>query len=531
MAFPRLFALPRVAVGAAYVAAYVLLDWISFIDPFAPYGITPWNPPTGLSFALVLLFGQRMIPFLFVGPFLADLMVRQLPFPWTLELATTAIIGGGYSLALLVLLQPKTRFNPALRSLRDLFLLLATAAASAALVATSYVAALIAAGLLSGEDFALACLRFWVGDLIGIAVTTPFALMFLTRATPLKVSVEMAVQFIAILTALWMVFGFAQKHQLQLFYVLFLPIVWMAVRAGLEGVTAGILVTQLGLVIGVHMLPSAEVDVTAFQALMLVLAMTGLMAGALVTEHRRTEFQLRLHQDSLARLARLGSMGELAAAVAHEINQPLMAAGTYSRLVLDTLRRRRDNDASLVETAGKVTAQVERASEVVNRLRALVRLDKTGRAPTTVERIVNEALDLCRPELDRNGIKVRTLLGDKLPPVIVDLLQIEQVLLNVVRNSIEAMNDVGHDGGIITIEARQAESGDVEVSVRDTGPGFPAELLADQFPPFATTKAEGLGMGLSLSRTIVEAHGGRLTAGGDRHGAVVQFTLPAVMHG
>jgi C4-dicarboxylate-specific signal transduction histidine kinase len=306
----------------------------------------------------------------------------------------------------------------------------------------------------------------------------------------------------------------------------------MAVRGGLEGVTAGILVTQLGLVLGVHMLPTAEVDVTAFQALMLVLTMTGLMAGALVTEHRRTELQLRLHQDSLARLARLGSMGELAAAVAHEINQPLMAAGTYSRLVLDTLRRKRDGDSSLVETADKVAAQVERASEVVNRLRALVRLDKTGRAPTTVERIVNEALDLCRPELDRNGVRIRIAFGDKLPPVIVDLLQIEQVLLNVVRNSIEAMSDVGYGGGIITIEARQVESGHVEVSVRDTGPGFPAELQADQFPPFATTKAEGLGMGLSLSRTIVEAHGGQLTAGGSAQGAVVRFTLPvAVPHG
>jgi two-component system, LuxR family, sensor kinase FixL len=138
MAFPRFFALPPAAVGTAYVACYVLLDWVSFIYPLAPYGITPWNPPTGLSFVLVLLFGQRLIPFLFVAPFLADLMVRQLPFPWTLELAEIAIIGGGYALALLFLLRPKTRFNPTLPALRDLFFLLVTAAVSAALVAMSY---------------------------------------------------------------------------------------------------------------------------------------------------------------------------------------------------------------------------------------------------------------------------------------------------------------------------------------------------------------------------------------------------------
>lgn len=525
MPLPRVLSLPRSVVGAAYVICYALLDWISFIDPFAPYGITPWNPPPGLSFAAVLLFGQRLIPLLFVAPFCADLVVRQLPFPWTLEFATTAIIGGGYSLALLFLLRPRTRFNPALPSLRDVFLLLITAAVSAALVAIGYVGAIVAAGLLPIGDLAAACLRFWVGDMIGIAVVAPFALIFLTRGRLPKLSVEVAGQLLAILVSLLLVFGFAQREHLQLFYILFLPIVWMAVRSGLEGVTIGILLTQLGLIIGLHMLPATEVDVTTFQALMLVLTMTGLMAGTLVTEHRRTELQLRLHQDSLARLARLGSMGELAATVAHEINQPLMAAGTYARLVLDMLSHERYGDASVIETAGKVAAQLERASEVVKRLRALVRLDKSGRAPTSVERIIGESLELCRPELDRNGIGIRAIIDSNMPPVMVDLLQIEQVLLNVLRNSIEAIKEAGHAGGTVTIQARKAGD-EVEVSLRDTGPGFPSELLADQFPPFTTTKAEGLGVGLSLSRTIVEAHGGRLTTEGDSHGAVVRFTLP-----
>jgi len=525
--FPRLFALPRVFIGVSYLAGYVLLDWISFIYPFAPYGITPWNPPTGLSFFFVLMFGQRMIPFLFVAPFLADLTVRQLPLPWTLELATSAIIGCGYSLALLFLLRPKTRFNLTLQSLRALFLLLATAAVSAALVSMSYVGAVIAAGFLSAQDFFAACLQYWVGDVIGVAVITPFALTTLERVPQLKVSVETAAQFAAILLALWLVFGFPEEQRLQLFYVLFLPIVWIAVRAGLQGVTGGILVTQLGLIVGLHIPSRADVDVTAFQALMLVMAITGLMAGVLVTERRRTEFQLRLHQDSLARIARIGSVGELAVAVVHEINQPLMAAGTYSRLIRDTIRRESSSDPFVVEIADKVAAQIERAAEVVRRLRALIRLDKTDRAPTTIGRIVSEALDQCQPELDRSGMRCRTILEENLPPIIVDLLQIEQVMLNLVRNAIEAMSEAGAVGGVITIEAKQVESGDIELSVRDTGPGFPDELLADEFPPFATTKAQGLGMGLSLSRTIVEAHGGQLKAGGDADGTVVRVTLPA----
>jgi signal transduction histidine kinase len=523
---PRLCALPRAAIGAAYVVGYVLLDWISFIDPYAPYGITPWNPPPGLSFVLVLAFGQGMIPYLFVAPFLADLIVRHLPLPWTLELATTAIIGCGYALALLFLLRPKTRFNFLLSAFRDLFLLLVTAAASGALVAIGYVGILTVAGFLSADDFFVTCLRFWVGDVIGVTVVAPFGLMVLTRKKLLKVSAETAAQFVAILLALLLVFGFPQEQQLQLFYVLFLPIIWMAVRAGLQGVTAGILVAQLGLIVGVQILSSADVNVTAFQALMLVLAVTGLIAGALVSERDRTEFQLRVHQESLARVVRLDSVGELAAAVAHEINQPLMAAGTYSRLVSETLRER-NSEPALVEIADKVAAQVERASEVLRRLRTLIRSDKTDRTPTTIECIVSETLDLCQPELNRSRVRCRIGLEGNLPPVVVDRIQIEQVMLNLMRNAIEAMNQAGANGGEIAIEAKQSKNGDVELSVRDTGPGFPDEMLLDEFPPFGTTKAEGLGLGLSLSRTIIEAHGGQLTAGGDANGTIVQFTLPA----
>jgi two-component system, LuxR family, sensor kinase FixL len=526
MALPWIFSLPNSVIGIIYLVLYVLLDWISYVDPFAEYGITPWNPPTGLSFVLVLLFGQRMIPFLFLAPFLADVSVRQLPLSWPMEFASVAVIGIGYSLGLLYLLRPSTRFNPSLPSLRDLLLLLLVAVASTALVAMNYVGLVIAGGLLPPPDFLSPFLRFWVGDLIGIAIIAPFTLIALSRGRLSKMSLETAAQIVAILVVLWLIFRFAQERQLQFLYILFLPIIWMAIRTGLEGVTGGILITQLGLIAGVHLLPTADVDITGLQAVMLVLAISGLMAGALVTEHRRTELQLRLHQESLAKLARLGSMGELAAAVAHEINQPLMAAGTYSRLVVDSLRQGVATDPAVLETAGKVEAQVERASEVVRRLRALVRLDQSGRAPVQLQRIVDETLALCRPDLDQRGIRVRVALDSNLPPVLVDLLQMEQVLLNLMRNAIDAMKEAGHKRGTIVIEARQIDGKSVQVSLTDTGPGFPPEFLGDNFPPLSSTKADGLGVGLALSRSIVEAHGGRLSAEGIAHGAVVRFTLP-----
>lgn len=531
MAFPRVFSLPHPVLALGYLAGYVLLDWVSFIQPFAPFGITPWNPPTGLSFILILLFGQRFMPLLFAAPLLADLLVRHLPLPWSIEIAASAIIGGGYAAGLMVLLRPATRFNPALTSMRDLIVLIGVAAVSGAVVAACYVGLLVAAGLLPLQVFIHAALQFWIGDIIGVAVVAPFALILLTRGRAQHITRETAIQIVAILAALAFVFVFAEKHRFEFFYILFLPVIWMAVRGGLELVTVGILVTQIGLILSAQLLPREGIDVAAFQALMLVLALTGLAAGAVVTEHRRTEAQLRLHQDSLAHVARLGSMGEFAAMIAHEINQPLMAAGTYTRLVADTLRSPGAPGAAAVETAEKAAAQVQRAADVVRQLRALIRLDQSGRAPVAVERIVRETLDLCRPELDRHGVVARVALDGNLPPVMVDLLQIEQVLLNLLRNAGEAMREAGHAGGTVAIKASTIVPDQVEIEIRDSGPGFPSGFAGAEFPPLSSSKSEGLGVGLSLCRSIIESHGGRLMLAGGADGAVIRFTLPVAKVG
>ena len=245
----------KVVIGLAYVAGYVLLDRISFVEPYASFGITPWNPNTGLSFAFVLIFGLRMIPLLFVSAFMADLVNRQIGVPWAVEAIWVALIGGGYSTALAYLKRSRTRFDPALSSMRDLVLLILVAAASAAFVASTYVGVAIAAGLLSIKDFAPATLRYWIGDAVGILALTPLALFVLTRRRILPLSVETALQFAAIAAALLAVFGFSQEREFQLFYLLFLPIVWMAVRNGTEGVSAGILITQFGLILGVGLFP------------------------------------------------------------------------------------------------------------------------------------------------------------------------------------------------------------------------------------------------------------------------------------
>ena len=218
-------------------------------------------------------------------------------------------------------------------------------------------------------------------------------------------------------------------------------------------------------------------------------------------------------------------MGELASALAHEINQPLMAAGTYSRLVETTITQGKSLDQAR-EAATKAVAQVERASEVVRRLRTLIKLGRSDLAPVRAPQILAETLELLRPEIDRAGVRVEQKVAASVPPAMGDALQIQQVLINLLRNAIEAIADASQERGTVTVDVRRGDPGFLEFEVRDTGPGFPPGFATETPEPLKSTKPYGLGVGLSLSRSIVEAHGGKLTISSSLGGAVVRFTLP-----
>ena len=520
MPMVRLLSRPHVEIALAYLAGYVLLDWLSYVHPYAAFGITPWNPPTGLSFALILLFGVEFLPWLFVAPVLADGIVRGFALPLPAELAAGAIIGGGYAAATTLLLSSRLRFDASLTTRGSLLMLLTTAFVSTAAVAGFFVLMLVAFGLLPAVEFGSAALRFWVGDMIGVAVLTPFLLVLMTRRRALQLSWEAAALLIVVALAMFAVFGFAGSFRFQLFYLFFLPVIWTAVRFGLEGVTVGLLLTQIGLIAAIHFTEDAAADVTSYQALMVVLTLTGLAVGILVSEQQRTQQQLCINQEALNRAFRLGTMGEFAAALAHEINQPLTAVANYARVA-----RNAPSMAAASEATDRVITQVERAAEVVRRLRNFIRLGQGETGPAQVRDLASAAVSYCRAELDRQGVEVQVRVPRDLPEVGVDAVQIEQVLVNLLRNSAEALSDAGrHDGRIVVTGARKGES--VVIEVRDNGPGFDPGGAERAASPFTTTKPEGLGLGLSLTRSIVEAHGGTLSIESDSFGAVVSFTLP-----
>jgi PAS domain S-box-containing protein len=271
----------------------------------------------------------------------------------------------------------------------------------------------------------------------------------------------------------------------------------------------------------------AEHFVTFFNPIVTAGEVTGVAIFSTdVTEQRRVEMEARGHQAELAHVLRLSTMGEMAAGLAHEINQPLAAIVNYA---LGCARRLRDAPGAVAEVVpviDDIAAQALRAGEIIRRLRTLVRKEAPRQDWMDVDEVIDDALRLLEPEARDRGATVQRSRGAAPPLVMGDHIQIEQVLLNLMRNGIEAMAEV-RGPRELHIDRRCLDGDLVELVVRDTGPGIPPGELARVFDPFFSTKSSGLGMGLSISRSIVEAHHGSLVVESQPDGgAVFRVILP-----
>jgi len=236
--------------------------------------------------------------------------------------------------------------------------------------------------------------------------------------------------------------------------------------------------------------------------------------------------RLRQVKSELAHLNRVTTMGELAASIAHEIKQPISAAHTNAKTCLRWLGRDQPDIEEAREAVSRIVQDVTRASEIINRIRGLFKQGESERASLDVNEVIGEMISLLRSEAGRHAISVHAELAPELPKVNADRVQLQQVLMNLMLNGIEAISE-GKAEGQLTIRSRQNPEDLVLISVSDTGIGLPPDRADKVFDAFFTTKAQGTGMGLSLSRSIIEAHGGRLWATGNPdRGATFQFTLP-----
>src|SRR6267378_462316 len=247
----------------------------------------------------------------------------------------------------------------------------------------------------------------------------------------------------------------------------------------------------------------------------------------LIARTRIAAEALRAAQADLAHVSRIMTMGELTTSIAHEVNQPLAGIVTNAGACLRWLAGDPPNLEEAREAARRIIRDGNRASDVIGRIRALARKAETNKQPMDVNDAVREVLALTDAEVRRNAVLVRWELAGDLPPVLGDRVQLQQVVLNLVMNGIEAMSTVGDRPRVLTISTQRVEGDQERVTVQDSGGGLDPKSGEHIFKAFYSTKSGGMGMGLSISRTIVENHGGRLSAvPGNGPGATFQFTVP-----
>jgi len=245
-------------------------------------------------------------------------------------------------------------------------------------------------------------------------------------------------------------------------------------------------------------------------------------------EQKRTEEALQVARAELARVARITTIGELTASIAHEVNQPLAAVVANADACVAWLSHQNPNLAEARAAAERATQGATRASEVIVRIRSLINKATPEKARVQVNEIIGETVALAEGQASRNGVSFAIELAPDLPPVLGDSIQLQQVILNLLMNGIEAMTSVTDKPRRLVVRSRIAAPGQVGVSVQDSGIGVSPESMPRLFEPFFTTRSKGMGMGLPISRSIVEAHGGKLWAESTLgQGSTFQFTLPS----
>jgi two-component system sensor kinase FixL len=253
-----------------------------------------------------------------------------------------------------------------------------------------------------------------------------------------------------------------------------------------------------------------------------------LCSGDDVTDVRRAEVEAREAHERMMHVSRVATLGEMASGISHELNQPLTAIANYAQASTRLLATAPTDLTDVREALGQIAAQALRAGEIIRRLRGLVRNHPTDRELASVNEVIEELGSLARADARASDVRVVLELAPDLPRLRLDRIQIQQVLLNLLRNSIDALEASPPERREVVIRSAKDGMGDILITVADSGPGVTDTLLQRLFMPFVTSKANGTGLGLAISRTIVEAHGGRLDYQANKpRGAAFIVKLPA----
>lgn len=511
--------------AAVFAPCYIALDWTSYIDPVGPFNITPWNPQPALAIVWMMMGGLVHAPAVMATILLADIVIRHAPGGYVITVMTGLVLAGGYT-AIAWALKTLLR-DTGLRSTRQLTIFASVVVSGTGVVGAGFIGMLHTSGVLAETTFTSAWLRFWIGDAVGVLVTAPLlfaaadaarrsALLSLAR-TP-----EALLQATALAATVWLIFEGFGTDPSRHFYLLFLPLIWIAVRFGMNGAIVAIAIVQLGVVLGIHGDAGIPLPVVELQALMAALTLTGLFLGVMVDERQRAE-------EGLRQTLRLAAAGEMAGAIAHEVNQPLTAVANYGRSAQMLLERGQSGSAQIQEIIGKILSEADRASEVVRRLRDFFRTGTTRLEVVELEDLLRTVRRMGDSAIVAKTISLDIEIAPSLPPLFVDRLQIEVILRNLLANSVESLITSGRCDGRIRVFVERHDDTRVRIVVADNGPGISSATRENLFEPFVSGKPTGMGLGLAVSRAIAEAHGGTLEAATVEHGEF-RLILPCVQN-
>ncbi len=508
-------------LGAGYCLIALALDVLSNIGLYRGLGVTPWTPASGLAVAFAYIFGNRGLVPILLAELLILLINNKAGFPFGLSFllaisgAATWLVGG-------TILRKMPEFEPRLGSVQSLLRLILVAVAQSIVGSAIYVAALWASNLIVEPTLFPVAWRLLVGHLVGILVVAPLPLMLhagwqFPRLTPVRL-----LQILVLLAALWVIFTYRAATAYQLFYLLFLPLLWIAIRDGIGGAAVMLNIAQVGIILGAQFRTDIIPTTGSLQILMITLALTGLLVGAVVTDRHAAGQRLRDQHAALSRALRLRSAGETAAAISHQINQPITAISTYAAVALDAVQR---NNTELARTTlTKLSEECERAASVAKSIRDLVKQGSLSSAPTRIQEVVESTRRIHSSELSSLDIALEVDIPASLPIILADRIQLEQALDNIVTNSLEAIREANR-GSRIKISAAVQQT-ELIIEVEDDGPGFAPGLDALATTPFMTTKHNGSGLGLAIARSVAEAHGGSLAILQRSSGACIRLRLP-----
>jgi signal transduction histidine kinase len=523
----RLLRLPArqayVVVAIVFVVLHVALDRASYFFPYQGLNITPWNPPAGLTLAVLLLGGLRYAPLAFVAAVLGDVTLRQGAAPLA-SVVAAAIAPSVVYAAVAWLLVRRLRVGVGLPGLSDVALMLSVGAAGAAVVALAVVGAFAAGGVIEPGGFGAAAFRYWIGDCLGVCVVAPFLLRLATLRRVPAVSIEGIGQALGLAAVWWVVFRFEATDEYKFFYLFFLPISWIALRIGYNGTMAAILAVQVALILSIVSQDRDARTLIELQVLLLALAAVGQFTGIVVDERRTQARARQALRDQLSHLGRLTLGGEIATGVAHEVNQPLAAAVNYLRAA----RRAAAAGGDAAPLVAKAEAQALRAGETLHRMREFLRHGVTRSEIVPVAVVAADAAALVDHLVRAAGATLTVAPVPAGLAVRADPTHVVQVLVNLLTNAIDSVGGAWTGPKRIGVSAA-AEGGAVRFDVTDSGPGVAAADRARVFDSFFTTKASGMGLGLSISRTLVEAMGGSISYIAPVRGEPTRFsfTLPA----